>query len=57
VSIDTCDGPRAYAGIVSSYHEHHEPGLNRLTDEEWLEKLNRQEPTDVPWLLPVLGEP
>ncbi|MET0412824.1 MAG: DUF3160 domain-containing protein [Polyangiaceae bacterium] len=54
VSVDTCVGPRAYAGVVSSYHEHLEPGLSRLDDEEWLqERLNDAQ--EVPWLAPVLG--
>jgi hypothetical protein len=57
VSVDTCDGPRAYAGIVFAYHEHLEPGFSRLTDEEWLQKLQSTPPDDVPWLAPVLGAP
>jgi len=57
VSVDTCDGPRAYAGIVFSYHEHLEPGFSRLTDEEWLAKIMSEAPADVPWLAPVLGAP
>jgi len=55
VSVDTCTGPRAYAGIVFAYHEHLEPGLKRLTDDEWLEQTLRTPPADVPWLEPVLG--
>jgi hypothetical protein len=55
VSVDTCDGPRAYAGVVFAYHEHSEPGLNRLTDIEWEAQLLSMPPEDVPWLTPVLG--
>ena len=55
VSIDTCSGPRAYAGVVFSYHEHLEPGFRRLTDDEWLEQIVPNPPADVPWLEPVLG--
>lgn len=54
VSVDTCVGPRAYAGVVSSYHEHLEPGLSRLDDEEWLQE-RLDEAKEVPWLEPVLG--
>ena len=57
VSVDTCEGPRAYAGVVFAYHEHGEPGLNRLTDVEWAQKLEAQPAADVPWLEPVLGAP
>jgi hypothetical protein len=54
VSVDTCVGPRAYAGVVSSYHEHIEPGLSRLTDSEWLEQRVNSA-AEVPWLAPALG--
>ncbi|MET0412823.1 MAG: DUF3160 domain-containing protein, partial [Polyangiaceae bacterium] len=54
VSIDTCVGPRAYAGVVSSYHEHKEPGLSRLTDSEWLEQ-HLNDAKEVPWLAPVIA--
>jgi hypothetical protein len=53
VSVDTCEGPRAYA----AYHEHKEPNLNRLTDIEWEAKIAAQPPADVPWLAPVLAAP
>jgi len=55
VSVDTCTGPRSYAGIVFAYHEHLEPGLRRLTDDEWLQQIIPSPPADVPWLEPVLG--
>jgi hypothetical protein len=54
VSVDTCVGPRAYAGVVSAYHEHIEPGLSRLTDSEWLEQ-HLDDAQEVPWLAPALG--
>ena len=56
VTVDTCQGPRAYAGIVFAYHEHLEPSLNRLTDNDWQQRLQEADGAeDVPWLLPVLG--
>jgi len=36
---DTSCGLKAYAGPASSYFELLEPGLNRLTDEDWKEML------------------
>jgi uncharacterized protein DUF3160 len=57
VSVDTCVGPRAYAGVVNSFHEHVAPGLERLTDSEWQEQLYQRDPDEVPWLAPVLGSP
>jgi hypothetical protein len=57
VSVDTCEGPRAYAGVVFAYHEHREQGLNRLNDSDWQSKLEAQPAPDVPWLEPVLAAP
>jgi hypothetical protein len=57
VGVDTCEGPRAYAGIVFAYHEHREPGLNRLNDSDWSAKLEAAPAPDVPWLEPVLAAP
>lgn len=55
VTLETCQGPRAYAGVVSSYHEFVEPGLTRLTDEEWSDRLQRAEPEAPEWMTPLLG--
>ncbi|MBL9008163.1 MAG: DUF3160 domain-containing protein [Myxococcales bacterium] len=35
VSLDTCQGIRAYAGLAFSYHEILGAGFHRYTDEEW----------------------
>ncbi len=60
VTVDSCNGPRAYAGVISTYHEVLEEGLNRLTDAEWKEHLYNanvtEPPSSVPWLAPVFGE-
>ncbi|WP_437966627.1 DUF3160 domain-containing protein [Sorangium sp. So ce260] len=58
VTVESCEGPRAYAGVVSSYHEVLEEGLVRLTDEEWRTRAQTdgQLPPVVPWLAPVLSE-
>ncbi len=57
VRVDTCEGPRAYAGVVFAYHEHVEPSLNRLSDSDWETKLQAGPAPDVPWLEPVLAAP
>ncbi len=56
MTVDTCQGPRAYAGAVFAYHEHLAEGFTRLTDEEWARKLNEDPPAEVPWMTPVLAE-
>jgi hypothetical protein len=48
-SIDTCQGVRAYAGPVFSYHELTGPAYTRYTDEEWFPQA-RQGAATVPWL-------
>jgi len=53
VTVDSCEGPRAYAGVVSSYHERLEAGLSRLTDSEW--KTLAYDAPPVPWMEPVLA--
>jgi hypothetical protein len=55
VRVDTCEGPRAYAGIVFSFHEVREPGLTRLTDNDWEARLQNEGATDPAWLAPALG--
>lgn len=57
VTVDSCEGPRAYAGVVSSYHQVLEDGLTRLTDAEWKVRIQQgNEPPVASWLAPVLGE-
>ena len=55
VSVDTCDGPRAYVGIVFAYHTQLEPGLARISDEQWQQRLMSDPPADVRRLEPVLA--
>lgn len=50
-TIETCSGPRAYAGLVSSYYEHIEDDWKRLSDPEWEDILRRDEQPPVPdWM-------
>lgn len=51
MTAETCAGPRAYAGVVSSYHELVTEQLQRLTDADWASRFGSgQSPPDVPWL-------
>jgi hypothetical protein len=50
VTIDTCSGPRAYAGVVSAYHEKVTEGFRRLNDQEWAEEIATTPADDVPWM-------
>lgn len=54
VTVETCEGPRAYAGVVSSYHELVQEGLVRLTNREWDNQV--YDAPSVPWLTPVLAK-
>ncbi|HEX2869662.1 MAG TPA: DUF3160 domain-containing protein [Polyangiaceae bacterium] len=54
MTVDSCNGPRAYAGVVSSYHELLADGFTRLTDEEWKQKIYGGNLPVVPWLEPLL---
>jgi protoheme ferro-lyase len=55
VTVDSCQGPRAYAGVVASYHELLADGLTRHTDEEWKSMVYQPDLPQVPWLEPVLA--
>lgn len=46
VVVDTCSGPRAYAGLASSYHEHVTQDFSRLSDSEWAPMAK---PPSPPW--------
>lgn len=49
VTVDTCRGPRAYAGPVTSYYEVITKDFERLTDQGWTERLQTSGSADVPW--------
>ncbi len=56
VTVDTCAGPRAYAGLVYSYHEKVTENFQRLTDEQWAEEVRTGDPADVSWMQSLIAE-
>lgn len=50
VTVETCHGPRAYAGMAYAYHEHVTRDYVRLTDDEWEAMIHLGEATEVPWV-------
>lgn len=48
VTVNGCDGPRAYVGPVSTYHSLRTEQFLRLTDGEWLDTLDDSD-TTLPW--------
>lgn len=52
---EACSGPRAYAGLVSSYYEKVTENFDRLTDDQWLLEFDHASPPDVPWVTDLLG--
>jgi hypothetical protein len=51
VNIQTCDGPRAFRGYVSSYFERVTSHFERLTDEDWSSEYYRKpSPPPPSWL-------
>ncbi len=50
VSVDSCNGPRAYAGVVSSYFEQIAANFERKTDQQWSSELQTSTPADVSWM-------
>jgi hypothetical protein len=54
VAVDTCSGPRVYAGLASSYFERTTEQFERATDEAWAESIRAGNPDDVSWLTDVV---
>jgi hypothetical protein len=50
VTVDTCSGPRAYAGVTSSYFEKITESWKRLDDKEWSKEVGQTNPPPVPWM-------
>ena len=50
ITVDTCVGPRAYAGLVSSYFERVTENFERLDDPTWADELDKTTPPDVRWM-------
>jgi hypothetical protein len=55
VTIDTCEGPKAYAGLASSYYEQITRDFERLSDQEWQERIWTDPPPRVSWMSDVLA--
>jgi hypothetical protein len=56
VTANTCEGPRAFVGLASSYFERVTENLQRLDDPTWSGMVGTG-PADVPWLDGVLTGP
>jgi hypothetical protein len=55
VTVESCNGPHAYAGIVSSYREQITQNYQRLDDQTWWSQLNTAPPPEVPWLADLVA--
>jgi hypothetical protein len=57
-TAESCSGPRAYVGLVSSYHEKITENYVRLSDQDWQIQGRGSDgwitPPEVPWLSPLL---
>ncbi|MDF1564375.1 MAG: DUF3160 domain-containing protein [Deltaproteobacteria bacterium] len=50
VAVENCSGPRAYAGLASSYFEVITRDFERMDDLGWKDEINAGTPADVPWI-------
>ena len=56
VTANTCEGPKAYAGLASSYFEAVTTNLQRLDDPAWRTRLDGSAPPgDVPWMVDLVA--
>ena len=53
VVTEGCSGPRAYAGLASSYFEHVTENFQRLSDQEW--KPMAPQAVSPPWLEEIVA--
>jgi hypothetical protein len=57
VTFETCSGSRAYAGVVSAYHETTTEKFDRLTDERWTQQIaGTSRPSEVPWISDLVSQ-
>jgi hypothetical protein len=57
LTVDGCNGPRAYAGVVSSYFEQTTANLQRLTDQDWSKQvMATPPPADVSWMSDLVAQ-
>ena len=56
VTVETCQGPRAYAGLAYSYGELITDNWERLNDDDWSTRIMASPFPDVPWMSEVLAE-
>jgi hypothetical protein len=56
VTANTCQGPRAYAGLAFSYGELVTEHWKRLNDEDWKEQLASGAFPDAHWLKDVIAQ-
>lgn len=50
VTVESCTGPRAYAGPVYSTHNFVTENFERLTDGDWAERYYQEGAVELPWL-------
>jgi hypothetical protein len=56
VTVESCNGPRGYVGLVSSYFEKTTENFQRMTDEDWQKEIEAGNPTDVPWMQDLVSK-
>lgn len=56
VTADTCQGPRAYVGLATSYGELIEENWKRLNDNDWRTIIATSGVPDVPWISSIISQ-
>ena len=57
MTIEACDGPRAYVGLASSHYETITQNYQRLSDTDWETALGKTGTTSPAWQASILGPP
>lgn len=56
VTVESCNGPRGYVGLASSYFEKTTENFERMTDEEWQPEVQSGTLPEVPWMQDLISQ-
>ena len=56
VTVETCQGPRAYAGLAFAYGERITENWVRLNDQQWSEDITQAPFPEVAWMSGILAQ-
>lgn len=56
VTVESCNGPRGYVGLASSYFEKTTENFERMTDEQWQPEVQAGTLPELPWMQDLISQ-